>query len=232
MNITVSGYNRPEYLARTCEALSRCIGVASCRVVVLLDPCDETEQSKEIASQYGWECLTYSAHAGCNDSIYTCLMYGFTVMQSEFHLHFEDDCVPTRDALLWFSWARDRYRHDRSVFTVSGYQQEARGKLDACSLRRWFTPWGWGTWIDRWSEMQPRWTSKDGPSWDIIVNNVIRGTRWEAFPLISRVQNIGAEKGTHVFNAEWHAKYHHVPTTADDIDGPRPRDFIEAEPAL
>ena len=232
MNITISGYNRPEYLDQTCQALSMCVGVSSCRVVVLLDPCDETEGSVEIAKRHGYEVFTLLEHAGCNDAIYTSMRYGFEVMQSEFHLHFEDDTVPTRDALLWFSWARDKYRHDPNVFTVSGYQQKSSGDARTCGTRRWFTPWGWGTWIDRWAEIAPQWTSKNGPSWDIIVNNYIRGTRWEAFPTVSRIQNIGAEKGTHVFNAEWHAEYHHVPVTADDLGGVPVRDFTESEPLL
>jgi hypothetical protein len=64
------------------------------------------------------------------------------------------------------------------------------------------------------------------------VNDVLRGTRWEAFPTVSRVQNIGAEKGMHVPNAEWHAKYHHVPVTADDIEGDPVLDFTVTEPVL
>lgn len=232
MNITISGYNRPAYLDQTCHAVSQCVGVSSCRVAVLLDPCDETDESKAIAAKHGYEAIVLTQHAGCNDAIYTSLRYGFEIMQSEFHLHFEDDTVPTRDALLWFSWARDRYRHDPNVFTVSGYQQKSNGRLDECGTRRWFTPWGWGTWIDRWVEMANRWTSRDGTSWDIIVNNVIRRTRWEAYPTVSRIQNIGAELGTHVANAEWHAKYHHVPVTADDLDGQPVRDFTEVEPSL
>jgi hypothetical protein len=232
MNITISGYNRPAYLDQTCHAVSRCVGVSSCRVAVLLDPCDETDESKAIAAKHGYEAIVLTQHAGCNDAIYTSLRYGFEIMQSEFHLHFEDDTVPTRDALLWFSWARDRYRHDPNVFTVSGYQQKSNGRLDECGTRRWFTPWGWGTWVDRWVEMANCWTSRDGTSWDIIVNNVIRRTRWEAYPTVSRIQNIGAERGTHVADAEWHAKYHHVPVTADDLDGHPVRDFIEVEPSL
>jgi hypothetical protein len=60
---------------------------------------------------------------------------------------------------------------------------------------------------------------------------MVRGTRWEAFPTVSRIQNIGAEAGTHVPSAEWHAVHHHVPVTADDIDG-SVRDFVEVEPLL
>ena len=232
MNITISGYNRPAYLDQTCQAVSRCIGVAGCRVAVLLDPCEATEESQGIAARYGYESLVLSQHAGCNDAIYTSLRYGFDVMGSDFHVHFEDDTVPTRDALLWFSWARDTYRHRPDVFTVSGYRQHSVGRLNECAMRRWFSPWGWGTWPDRWEQMATRWASTDGPSWDIIVNHVIRGARWEASPAVSRIQNIGAEGGTHVPSAAWHAANHHVPVTADDVGGEPVRDFVEVEPSL
>ena len=77
MNITISGYNRPEYLDQTCQAVSRCVGVLSCRVVVLLDPCEETQQSREIAASHGFQSLALTEHAGCNDAIYTSMRYGF-----------------------------------------------------------------------------------------------------------------------------------------------------------
>jgi hypothetical protein len=232
VNITISGYNRPDYLRQTCKAVSRCVGVSGCCVVVLLDPCEETDESESIAAKHGYESVVLTQHAGCNDAIFTSLRYGFEAMGSDFHVHFEDDTVPTRDALLWFSWARDTYRHRPDVFTVSGYQKKGIGRLNECAMRRWFTPWGWGTWGDRWEELRERWASKDGPSWDIIVNHVIRGARWEASPAVSRIQNIGAERGTHVPNAAWHAVNHHVPVTADDLDGEPVRGFVEVEPIL
>jgi hypothetical protein len=229
VNITVSGYNRPEYLAQTCEALSRCYGVEACEVAVMLDPCDETPQCREIAERYGWPVYVYEAHAGCNAAIRTCLEYGFITRGADYHVHFEDDCVPTRDALLWFSWARDRYRWDPDVFTVSGYNRKAGKLLCASGVRRWFTPWGWATWPGRFEELRAKWAADDGVSWDIIVNHAIRGTRCEAYPAISRIQNIGAEKGVHVPNAEWHAANHHVPVTAADHDGPPVLHFAPTE---
>jgi hypothetical protein len=51
---------------------------------------------------------------------------------------------------------------------------------------------------------------------------------------VSRIQNIGAEKGTHVPSPEWHAANHHVPVTADDIEAESPgewRQVVEAQHA-
>ena len=142
MNITVSGYNRPEYLGQTLTALRACEGIDSCRVAVLLDPSDETVHCAALAARYGFECFTYSQRVGCNNAIRYALAYGFEQMGGEFHLHLEDDTVPTRDALRWFAWARDAYRDHARVMNVSGYQRVSNGRTHECGARRWFTPWG------------------------------------------------------------------------------------------
>lgn len=216
MNITVTGYNRPDYLRQTLSALSRCDRIGSCRVVVLLDPCEETPEQADLARKFGFEVVQFSQQAGCNAAIHCAFRYGFGQMGSEYHVHFEDDTVPTRDCLRWFAWARDTHRENPAVLNVSGYQRASNGRLEECGIRRWFTPWGWGTWRDRWQGLARGWTT-DETSWDVIVNHALRAGRYEAFPTVSRIQNIGAERGTHVPSAEWHAANHHVAVTADDL---------------
>jgi hypothetical protein len=222
MNITVSAYDRPDYLARTLDALRSCDGIDECRVMVLIDPSEELARSVEITKRLGFEVGAYAQRVGCNGAIHRAMAYGFNQMSSEFHLHFEDDTVPTRDALRWFAWARDHYRGDPGVMSVSGYQRFSNGCLDECGLRRWFTPWGWGTWRSRWLGLHLGWAQDDETSWDVIVNHALRADRYEVFPTVSRIQNIGAEKGTHVPSAEWHAENHHVAVTADDIGSSAP----------
>ena len=219
MNITVSAYNRPEYLQQTLAALRACDGFDSCRVVVLIDPSDEAGRCAEVATTLGFVCFAYATRVKCNAAIMNAFAYGFQVMESEFHLHFEDDTVPTRDALRWFAWARDAYRDQARIMNVSGYQRVSNGCLDECGARRWFTPWGWGVWRDRWDGLAAGWVRDDATSWDVIVNHVLRAGRHEVFPTVSRIQNIGAERGTHVPSAEWHAANHRVAVTADDITG-------------
>lgn len=219
MNITVSAYNRPEYLRQTLAALRACDGLDSCRVAVLIDPSDEAGKCADVATTLGFESFAYSQRVGCNAAIRYALAYGFETMGSEFHLHLEDDTVPTRDALRWFAWARDAYRDHARIMNVSGYQRVSNGCLDECGARRWFTPWGWGMWRDRWQGLAAGWVRDDSTSWDVIVNHVLRAGRHEVFPTVSRIQNIGAEKGTHVPSPEWHTANHRVAVTADDIPG-------------
>jgi hypothetical protein len=217
LNITVSAYNRPRYLEQTLAALRSCCGIDECRVVVLIDSSDESVHSAAIAARYGFESRTYADRQGCNKAIRNALAYGFSEMGSEFHVHLEDDAVPTRDCLRWFAWARDEYRNDPRVMNVSGYQKTSNGRPGECGLRRWFTPWGWGVWRDRWIGLHLGWVPDDDNSWDVIVNHALRAGRYEVFPTVSRIQNIGAEQGTHVPSAEWHAANHHVAETTDDL---------------
>lgn len=219
MNVTVSAYNRPAYLAETLASLRSCDGIEHTRVVVLCDWCDDTMACAALASRYGFEYRLFPERVGCNQAIYRSLSHGFDAMGSEFHVHLEDDTVPTRDCLRWFAWARDAYADEPAVMNVSAYQRVSDGQRNAAGLRRWFTPWGWGLWRDRWEKMKAGWSPDDSISWDVVVNHVLRAGRYEVFPTVSRTQNIGAEKGTHVPSAEWHAANHWVPVTADDIDG-------------
>ena len=216
LNITVSGYNRPAYLSQTLARLRECDGIESCRVTVLLDPCDETQEQVNAVARYGFEPFVYPSRQGCNLAIGKAFAYGFADEQADFHVHLEDDTVPTRDCLRWFAWARDRYRGDPSVMNVSGYQRVSNRRLAECGLRRWFTPWGWATWRDRWAGLAAGWAAHE-PSWDVVVNHALRAGRYEVFPTVSRIQNIGAERGTHVPSSEWHAANHHVAETADDL---------------
>ena len=215
--LTVSGYNRPRYLEQTLRALTECDGIASCRVAVILDPCDETQEQGRIAMRYGFTSYVMERRAGCNTAIQTAIQYAFDHMGTEYHIHLEDDTVPTRDCLRWFAWAGRQYRGNPGVMNVSGYQRLSNHRLGECGLRRWFTPWGWATWKDRWAGLARGWAQTADVSWDVIVNHGLRAGRYEAFPTTSRIQNIGAELGTHVPNAEWHAANHHVPITADDL---------------
>jgi hypothetical protein len=219
LNVTITGYNRPEYLERTLAALSRCEDIGRVGVAVLLDPCDETDQQAKVAAKFGFQSHVFNERAGCNRAIHAAIDYGFSKMGSEFHVHLEDDTVPCRDALRWFATMAAWTRDDPKILNVSGYQRVSNGRTNEAGLRRWFTPWGWGVWKDRWLGLSAGWSRKPDVSWDVIVNYALRAGRYEAFPTVSRIQNIGGEKGTHVPSPEWHAQHHHVAETADDIPG-------------
>lgn len=196
--ISVLGWRRPEYLAATLIALRRCIGIEKYRVFVLIDGgSTETLQAAVEESPDEWEVVASTRRAGCNQSTLRALRMGFA--ESEYHVHFEDDCLPAKDCLAWFEWAR-RFGDDQSIFSVSAYSRE-QGRLDEYGRRSWFTGWGWATWRNRFEEMQ--WPQEDKDPWDVQQNHHARRFRYEVYPLVARVQNIGREDGFNVHPDQW-----------------------------
>jgi hypothetical protein len=185
-------------------------------VFVILDKSDRTDECLEIVRQHGFDSLTLAERVGCNEAICKSLRVGFDFAGTDFNLHVEDDVVLSRDAIHWFWWARDTYRNDKSIFSVSGWQRKPCGLITQCGRRMGFCPWGWGTWRDRWDEIKAAWPPAEGTSWDVHVTNNVRGTRFEAYPAVSRVQNIGESGGEHINCPDWHEIFHAAVSTSDD----------------
>jgi hypothetical protein len=215
MNITVSAYNRPDHLRLCLAGLSRCIGISSSHVSVVCDLSDRTPECIQIAREHGFDVVENESRLGCNATIKRSLTYAVAVMGSEFHAHIEDDIVPSRDLLEWFSWARDTYENDSEIFTISGYQRKGNGECTTCGRRRKFTPWGWATWLDRLIQIGIGIDETSKVSWDVQAN-VTRGTRKELFPSVSRVDNIGPV-GEHMHNSRWHECFVSPRYTADSL---------------
>lgn len=226
LSVTVSAYDRPSNLKETLSSLSLCHGLSYTRVFVVCDKSDRTDECVKLAKSHGFDVLVNDDRLGCNETIKRSLLFGLAVAGCDFHIHLEDDTVPSKDALQWFSWARDRYREDKSVFSVSGYQRVPCGRIDQCSKRRWFSSWGWGTWPDRMAEIVECINTESGVSWDILVQSR-RGTRHEAFPCVSRIQNTGAI-GEHHKNPDWHRMFVEAGATSDSHGGPHLGDFEES----
>ena len=63
---------------------------------------------------------------------------------------------------------------------------------------------------DTWKEIKNSWDFKyTHGGWDINMSKNLRKDRYEIYPEISRIQNIGAKNGIHVCNEEWHLKNHY-----------------------
>ena len=108
---------------------------------------------------------------------------------ADFVMHFEEDLVLAPDCLAYAGWAAQRYRADPSVFTVNAWgMAETLPGLYATRTYPFFTPWGWGTWRDRWAEMDRLW---DVRRWDQHLNERIRGDRLGVFPDVARTRNVG-----------------------------------------
>lgn len=208
--LTVSGYNRPDYFQRVLDALARCEGASEYSVTAVLDPSNQTDHLADIARSHGITVHIPGQHLGCGAAIRYCLELGFEA--SGYHVHLEDDTVPSVDALRWFEWAGRNA--SPMTLTVSAYNQHGgEAEPNFCGYRKWFTPWGWATWRYAWDKhLQPAW---DNSFWDggvqRIRDNLGMG---EVFPRVSRIQNIGATRGTFCPSEDFHRENHHATRVA------------------
>ena len=202
--MTLTVCRRPIYTRRTIEALLQCDGISDYAVGIVVDPqCDETLRVvHELTAGTGWSLYKATERLGCNRAILTALHIGFVHWKSDYHVHLEDDTVPAPDCLRWFEWAR-KYGANPEVFNVAAYSRDSDGAADEARARRWFTPWGWATWRDRFDECASRWAGPNDWSWDISVNHVFRGDRCEIYPALARTTNIGADLGEHATPELW-----------------------------
>lgn len=216
--LTISLYNREEYTKRLLDSLNECYGLDDYNITICCEP--GFKAIEEMAKGFRpnqTEVIVNSRRYGCNTNIYQCLAIGFS--KNDYHIHFEDDTIPGKDCLKYFEWAKEQYRNNSRVFTISGYVNSnnktehyypINKKINTVFYRQWFTPWGWATWKDRFSEMKSAWDFQGvNGSWDATINHEVRRDRYEIVPTVSRIQNIGADMGTHVPNKEWHEIHHY-----------------------
>lgn len=189
--------------------------------MVFCDRSDRTSECVALAEKHGFGHLAWPERIGGNANAGEALAWAFDI-GAAYTVFLEDDIVPMRDMLLWFEWA-ERFRSDPKVFTVTGYNQCPDGAIDEHRFQEWFHAWGFATWRDRWEEF--RWTEKEPfPNTDAEGRHQdadaylqqIRKSRVEAYPCISRVQNIGAIDGWHVNSPDWHAEHHRSRETSGD----------------
>jgi hypothetical protein len=210
--VTMTTYNRPSYLAQVITGLNSNADFGKYDLVASVEPGCDTN----LAVLAGAKCRDKHIHVnhdvlGHNDNTYRALDLGFQL--SNFVILIEDDIVPGPDALDYFQHCREAYKGDPSVFTVAGCSNRPPEDLGRecdhkIGKRPWFACWGWATWQSRWEEIKETWSEDTHDGWDGHIANVVRGDRVEVYPLLSRVQNIGAVGG-HVPSPEWHVANHH-----------------------
>jgi glycosyltransferase involved in cell wall biosynthesis len=224
--ITLTASHRPQYLRQVLDALARCDGVTDYLLLASLEPGnDEVREIIEQVSFLEIQAVVNARRLGCAPNTFYALRRGFE--RCNYVIHLEDDTVPAKDALRFFEYCRDAYRNDKQVFTIGGYSacpdspnispDSLRGRHRTLTRHKWFNPWGWATWRDRFIEMAQQWNFH---SWDTHLNEVVRANRYEVTPVLSRFQNIGAEQGAHVPSPEWHRLNQHLDFWAGMIDIP------------
>jgi hypothetical protein len=234
--VVITLCSRPDYTRRVLEALARCEDIDRFPVAMLCEPVND--EVIDLAGAFtqlphvkAW-AMVGNSRVGCNVNTYSALAYGFDHHDRVIAL--EDDTVPGRDFLRFMDWGLTAYEKDETVFSVCGYQRTPPAEVgyrNAVVREKWFTPWGWGLWRDRWESVRESWPADDRQiSWDTVIDKLSRRDRFEVRPLLARVQNIGAEGGAHVPGAAWHAEHHLNRHWVENTPGPRVDVWHEVPP--
>jgi hypothetical protein len=213
--ISLSLYNRSKYTKVLLDSLDNCFNIDQYAIYIRCEP--DNQDVINLAKKFRpdqTQLHINDTRYGCNKNIYTCLNDNF--LRSEYHIHLEDDTIPGKDFLLYCELCDSLFKEDDNIFSVSGYVNSNNIVMDkqfypinteyySYGKRNWFTPWGWATWRNRWNYIKEVFIQSlsSKVSWDHYIHRILQN-RVEVFPLVSRIQNVGAEQGTYCPGPEWH----------------------------
>lgn len=219
--VTSCHWNRPDYTRQCLEWLARCDGIATCSARFHCDPgCLEVQRLLNAFDACPAVVTINVERLNCNGNTLAALSGGFAV--ADFLVHVEDDVLLAQDALTYFAWARDWYRDHADVLAATGFNRvPARGGDHDVFRRKWFHPWGWGTWRDRWQVIQGLDVRQSVTTWDTVIHRSLiepaESSYREVYPDLSRTQNIGSHSSIHDsswFTPDWHQQNQHSPRWA------------------
>jgi hypothetical protein len=212
--ISITLYNRSKYTKILLDHLNKCFNIDQYQIFIYCEP--EQEEVIELAKSFRPNQTTITINPykfGCNKNIFQAIDNGFQI--NNFHIHLEDDTIPAKDFLRYCEWANQTYVNNHNIFSVSGYVNsnnkieqyiEANTEFNKVKIRNWFTPWGWATWKNRWMHVRNYIIpilNNPNISWDLVLHKIV-SLKSETFPMVSRIQNIGAENGAYCPGADWH----------------------------
>lgn len=211
--IFLTAYDRPEYLREVMASWAQVRGIKNWRFVVMIEPGQHHAEIRDFLLPIFWELQHPDFEVLINPQRYGVLHHPWVGFERLFGYHdfvvrAEDDLLVSSDILEYFEWAEKKYRKDRTVGSIHGFNFHDLGGSHSVQLTPHFNPLVWGTWRDRWNAIiSPTWdhdysTNNGTPGveagWDWNLNTRIypaHGLR-ALYPLQSRVDNIGLV-GTH-----------------------------------
>lgn len=212
--IVMTAWRRPDYLTQVLESMKRCVGIEDYTVVICAEPGDAGVETLVRNARVGKTTIPVvnAERLGCARNTYEAFKRGFEV--GDYVILVQDDDGLAPDALSFFEWAGEKYAGSQKVMSVSGYNFTRNWKDWTVGLyarevrvRDWTSSFTVAMWRDRWEGLKGRWSFEHwGPGLCALMKET---GRLEIHPTISRVQNIGAEDGTHTESAEWHRQVVH-----------------------
>lgn len=159
--IAIFGFNRATHLRNCLDSLEKCDGFAKHYGYIFIDgPRNASEAqaveetilvAQEFAKRNSFELIVRQVNFGLAKSV----RYGIdhVFQNSNKIIVIEDDLILEKGFLSFINAGLDKYRDDFTVASISGYQYPIREKLQECAFLRGADCWGWGTWKNRWEEV-------------------------------------------------------------------------------
>jgi hypothetical protein len=156
-------HRRPEATRRLLEAIDATYGVDGYTILLSVDRDDSIPACLEVADIAGEytasnpKCTVWfhTPKLGIDRNKLFILDGGFKL--SDYVIFLNDDTPISKDALLWFEWAGEKFKDDKSVYSVCGYNRvtdRTAADIDpyAYSFREGDGVWGFARWKDRHEE--------------------------------------------------------------------------------
>lgn len=252
--IATTHYRRPQYSKLFFDALSRCYGIENYTILISCDYEHEHDakcmQVAQIAAHF---LKTHKGHIFINCPRLGVDLNKLFIMPKAFEISnyvifLEDDTIPSMDCLRYFEQA-GQLSDVMSIAAVLGYnryteykthQQVLTNEAYAIQTDTGFTPWGWATWKDRYEEIvglsgdkykervDDHWIGEYNGRHDWHWNTYIRNNELKVlYPVLPRVQSVGAEEAEHTPSAQWHSENEYNPYGAwsQKMPDPKPEDW-------
>lgn len=127
---------------------------------------------RQIVEAVNWDCEVNRDYAEVNLGLKKRIVSGLNLVFNRVPeaIILEDDCIPSRDFFTFCAELLERYRSDRRIFSIGGHIWEFpdQDRGESYLFSRYFSPWGWATWADRWDVVDP----------DMRAWGGLRGTDW------------------------------------------------------
>ncbi|MDP5218185.1 hypothetical protein Q5Y75_13225 [Ruegeria sp. 2205SS24-7] len=162
--VCLFAFNRPQHTKRTLDALAASPLAPVTELIAYIDgprTPDEAplvdEVAEIIARQTGFAGVTLHRRA-VNAGLATSIQDGVTeTMRARGKaIVVEDDIVTSPAFLTYMNTALERYKNDRRVWHIAGYNEELPALRDrpGAVFWRFMSCWGWASWADRWQHFE------------------------------------------------------------------------------
>lgn len=225
--------DRPQYLRRVLDALSRVQDIEKSLLVFSLDRrVREVEdlirgiRFTNVITLFhtrpflGLPAFFWDSGHATSSNIFFLLNFAFSGTGARAAVVLEDDVLPSPDFLNYFEWASEHLLKDERVMTVSGYNINSRAYpeagrhprhhpydmvLDRKEGRDNFTGWGWAIPRAVWFRIRKSWSFIN---WDIRLDRIMQAQGLVSYkPVLGRTIHIGMQQGINFTESEQNPKW-------------------------